>query len=102
MLAVETIAFLLIDDAELLRMIGINLYCFGLFDLNVFFGFSCTLMLVTVKVSTLEGKVFPGLLDLNSLCQGFKTHLKTRPNAAYDHAENISFIAVARALNFLA
>lgn len=59
-------------------------------------------MLVAIKVSTLEGKVFPSLLNLDSFCQRFQTHLKARANPANDHAENISFIAVARALDLLA
>ena len=59
-------------------------------------------MLVAIKVSTLQGKVFPGLLDLNSFGQGFKTHLKARPDPTDDHAENIGVIAIARALNLLA
>ena len=59
-------------------------------------------MLVAIKVSALEGKVFSSLLDLNSFCQGFQTHLKARANSTNNHAENVSIITVARALNLLA
>jgi hypothetical protein len=73
-----------------------------LLDLNIFFGFSSTLVLVAIKVSALEGKVFSSLLDLNSFCQGFQTHLKARANSTNNHTENVSIITVARAVNLLA
>ena len=86
----ESVALLLINHIELLRIFRAYFNSFCQLDIYMLDGFSGSLMNVPVENTILKCKVFLGLLDLDCLCESFEAHFKSTTDTIDHLSENVT------------